>query len=267
MTAHALVEERQRCLDAGMNDHVSKPIDPDNLFATLLRWAKPRPKQSLDFQTPVVISKPSNEVVLPEIPGIKVADGLNRVAGNRRLYRDLLGQFAAKQGDAAAQVSTALESGDRNLAERIAHTVKGVAGNLGISDVQTVAQKLEKALHGSEETVSALIDEFARVMGTQVQAIEKALRDSTTARQETVQAPPFDKETAAAAIAQLRRLLEASDGDTEASFLSLQNAVAGVVERPHLDALNESINDFDFDSALVKLEEIAERCTRNGDNK
>ena len=48
MTAHALVEERQRCLDAGMNDHVSKPIDPDNLFATLMRWAKPRPKQTLE---------------------------------------------------------------------------------------------------------------------------------------------------------------------------------------------------------------------------
>jgi signal transduction histidine kinase/DNA-binding response OmpR family regulator/HPt (histidine-containing phosphotransfer) domain-containing protein len=267
MTAHALVEERQRCLDAGMNDHVSKPIDPDNLFATLLRWAKPRPKQSLDFQTPVVISKPSNEVVLPEIPGIKVADGLNRVAGNRRLYRDLLGQFATKQADAAAQVSTALENGDRNLAERIAHTVKGVAGNLGISEVQTVAQKLEKALHGGEETVSALLVEFAKVMGTQVQTIEKALRDSTTARQETVHTSPFDEETAAAAIAQLRRLLEASDGDAEASFLGLQNAVAGVVEEPYLHGLSESINDFDFASALVKLDEIAQRCTRNGDNK
>ncbi|WP_433966377.1 response regulator [Tunturiibacter gelidiferens] len=267
MTAHALVEERQRCLDAGMNDHVSKPIDPDNLFTTLLRWAKPRPKQVLDFQTPIVTLKASNEVVLPEIPGIKVADGLNRVAGNRRLYRDLLGQFAAKQGDAAAQISTALESRDLNLAERIAHTVKGVAGNLGITDVQSVAQKLEKALHGSEETVSALLDEFARVMGTQVQAIETALRDSTTARQKTQQTSPFDEETASAAIAQLRRLLEASDGDTEASFLSLQDAVAGVVEEPYLDALSESINGFDFDSALAKLEEIAERCTRNGDNK
>ncbi|MBB5339951.1 response regulator [Tunturiibacter gelidoferens] len=267
MTAHALVEERQRCLDAGMNDHVSKPIDPDNLFATLLRWAKPRPKQSLDFQTPAVISKPSNEVVLPEIPGVKVADGLNRVAGNRRLYRDLLGQFAAKQADAAAQVSIALESDDRNLAERIAHTVKGVAGNLGISEVQTVAQKLERALHGDEETVPALLLEFARVMGTQVQAIEKALRDSTTARQETVQISPFSEETTATAIAQLRRLLEASDGDAEASFLSLQHAVAGVVEEPYLNALSESINDFDFASALVKLDEIAQRCTRNGDKK
>src|SRR5208282_2458853 len=60
-----------------------------------------------------------------------------RVAGNRRLYRDLLGQFVAKQANAAAQISAALEGEDLKLAERIAHTVKGVAGNLGITHVQS----------------------------------------------------------------------------------------------------------------------------------
>ncbi len=187
MTAHALVEERQRCLDAGMNDHVSKPIDPDNLFATLLRWVKPRPKQAVDSRASVSNIKAPGEVVLPEIAGVNVADGLNRVAGNRRLYRDLLGQFAAKQGDAADQISTALETGDVKLAERVAHTVKGVAGNLGITEIQSVAQKLEKALRDGEETVSTVLAEFASVMGAQVQAIEKALHDSTTAKMEEIQ--------------------------------------------------------------------------------
>jgi signal transduction histidine kinase/CheY-like chemotaxis protein len=267
MTAHALVEERQRCLDAGMNDHVSKPIDPDNLFATLLRWVKTRPKQAVDSQVSVSNIKASSEVVLPEIAGVNVADGLNRVAGNRRLYRDLLGQFAAKQGDAADQISTALETADVKLAERVAHTVKGVAGNLGITEVQSVAQKLEKALRDGEGTVSTVLVEFASVMGAQVQAIEKALRDSTTTKMEEIQTLPFDGKTAAAAIARLRALLEASDGDAEESFRSLQDAVAGVVEKPYLDGLSASINDFDFDTALVKLDEIAERCGRHGDNK
>ncbi|MCU1249212.1 MAG: Sensory box histidine kinase/response regulator [Edaphobacter sp.] len=265
MTAHALVEERQRCLDAGMNDHVSKPIDPDNLFATLLRWAKPRPRQVVEPRVAVTNIKASDEVALPEIAGINLADALNRVAGNRRLYRDLLGQFVAKQGDAANQISTALESGDSKLAERIAHTVKGVAGNLGITEVQSVAQKLEKALRGGEGTVSTALVEFASVMGTQVQVIDKALRDSATDQPDAVQTAPFDGEAAAAAIARLKRLLEASDGDAEESFCSVQSAVAGVVEKPYLDGLSASINDFDFDAALVKLDEIAELCARNGD--
>jgi signal transduction histidine kinase/DNA-binding response OmpR family regulator/HPt (histidine-containing phosphotransfer) domain-containing protein len=267
MTAHALVEERQRCLDSGMNDHVSKPIDPDNLFATLLRWAKPRPKLAVESHAPVINVKAPDEVALPKIAGVKVADGLNRVAGNRRLYRDLLGQFAAKQGGEAAQISAAVARGDLKLAERIAHTVKGVAGNLGISEVQSVAQRLEKALRDGEGTVSAVLGEFADVMSAQVQAIEKALRDSVSTGPETMRTSPFDGKAAAAAISRLKSLLEASDGDAEGSFLSLHDAVAGVVEKSYLDGLSASINDFDFDAALVKLDEIAKRCERNGDEQ
>jgi len=82
-----------------------------------------------------------------------------------------------------------------------------------------------------------------------------------------VQTSPFHRKVAAAAIARLRILLEASDGDAEESFRSLQDAVAGVVEKAYLDGLSTSINDFDFDAALVKLDEIAERCARNGEDK
>ena len=262
MTAHALVEERQRCLDAGMNDHVSKPIDPDNLFSTLMRWAKPRPKQAVESQAAPINA--ADEVILPEIVGINLGDGLKRVAGNRRLYRDLLGQFAAKQGDAAARISAALKGGDQKLAERIAHTVKGVAGNIGITGVQSAAQKLEKAIRGGHESVLALVDEFAALLGTQVLGIEEALRRSVRAKPEEVRLSPFNGEAASGAIARLRALLEASDGDAEEAFRSLQDVVAGSVERTQLDALNASINDFDFEAALVKLDEIAERCSRNG---
>jgi signal transduction histidine kinase/CheY-like chemotaxis protein len=267
MTAHALVEERQRCLDAGMDDHVSKPIDPDNLFATLMRWAKPRPKQAVESQESPTPAKVSDEIVIPDISGVNIADGLKRVAGNRRLYRDLLAQFSVREGNAAAQISTALESGDLKLAERIAHTVKGVAGNIGITEVQFVAQRLEKALRDGDGTASVLLVEFAGVMGTQVHAIEHALRDSTTARPGEGQAAPFDAEVAAAAIARLRTLLEASDGDAEESFRSLRHAVAGAVEKTQLDGLISSINDFDFAAALLKLDEIAEYCARNGATK
>jgi PAS domain S-box-containing protein len=257
MTAHALVEERQRCLDAGMNDHVSKPIDPDHLLSTLLRWAKPRPQQARDSHEPLGTKKMSSEVILPEIAGINLADGLKRVAGNRRLYRDLLVQFAAKQADAAAEISGALESGDIKLAERIAHTVKGVAGNIGITEVQSLAEKLEKALHDGDRKILSLLVDFASLMSAQVRAIEEALCGSPT---EQVRTSPYNEEAAAEAIARLRTLLEASDGDAEESFRSLQDAVASAVEKPHLDSLSESINNFNFDRALVKLDEIANCC-------
>ena len=262
MTAHALVEERQRCLDAGMNDHVSKPIDPDVLFSTLMRWAKPRPRQATESQAPPIPARttPANTAdELPEIVGINLDDGLKRVAGNRRLYRDLLGQFVAKQANAAAQISAALESGDLKLAERIAHTVKGVAGNLGITQVQSTAKQLEKAIREGQNSVAALLGAFAAVLDTQVHAIDQALRESTPSRPKETP-PPFNGETASAIIARLRSLLDASDGGAEEAFRSLQGAVAGVVDQSDLDALSASIGDFDFTAALVKLDGIAEQC-------
>ena len=202
MTAHALVEERQRCLDAGMNDHVSKPIDPDDLFSTLLRWAKPRPKQTTGAQAPPV--RTADEVTLPEIAGIQMTDGLKRVAGNKRLYRDLLMQFAAKQGNAAAEISAAITSGDVKLAERIAHTVKGVAGNIGITEVQSTAQKLEKAIREGHDSVASLLHEFAASLSTQADAIRHALHEETPASPAKVRTSLFNGEAASDAISRLR---------------------------------------------------------------
>ena len=264
MTAHALVEERQRCLDAGMNDHVSKPIDPDVLFATLARWAKPRPKAVESSRSTTIHAITSDEVSLPEIEGINLADGLKRVAGNRRLYRDLLGQFVTKQRNAGAEISAALESGDLKLAERIAHTVKGVAGNLGIAGVQSAAQQLEKAIRDRQDTVAPLLGSFATVCGGQIEAIERALHESTPTCRAEVLAGPFDGESASAAIARLRQLLDASDGNAEEAFRSLKGVLAGVVDPSHLDALSVSIRDFDFAAALMKLDRIAEECWAKG---
>jgi|HubBroStandDraft_5_1064220.scaffolds.fasta_scaffold03549_2 signal transduction histidine kinase/DNA-binding response OmpR family regulator/HPt (histidine-containing phosphotransfer) domain-containing protein len=265
MTAHALVEERQRCLDAGMNDHVSKPIDPDALFSTLLRWAKPRPKQATEPQAKP--ARAADEVILPEIAGINVADGVRRVAGNRRLYRSLLIQFAEKQGDAAAEISAAIASGDLKLAERIAHTVKGVAGNIGITEVQSAAQKLEKAIRDGHDAVPSLLDAFAASLRTQVNAIRQALRESAPIMPQEARTSPFNGEAASGAIARLRTLLEASDGAAEDAFHNLQDAAGGAVEKSQLDALGNFINDFDFEAALVKLDEIAKICARNGDER
>jgi CheY-like chemotaxis protein len=254
MTAHALVEERQRCLEAGMNDHVSKPIDPNALFATLVRWAKPRQAQSAG--TEARPTKVTEDGTLPEIEGVDVAGGLRRVAGNKRLYRDLLVQFGAKQADAGSQIAAAIESGDRKLAERIAHTVKGVAGNIGLGQVFTVAEKLERAIREVNATVPVLVEEFAQALSCQVQAIQQAMRDVTRERPAGTRSQGFDARAAAAAIAHLRTLLESNDGDAAEAFLALEEALEGICDETRLDVLQAAIREFDFDGALLRLNEI-----------
>jgi len=257
MTAHALVEERQNCLGAGMSDHVTKPIDPDALLATLLRWAQPRQvSAAVADVTPIKIV---DAITLPEIEGVDLEGGLKRLVGNKRLYRDLLLQFASKQADAPAEIAAAIESGDPKLAERIAHTVKGVAGNLGLGQVFAAAEKMERAIRHGNVVDAETLEEFSLVLDRQVEAIRGAM-------QAVIPTEPsfeedyddFDAEATSAAIGRLRFLLERSDGDTSEAFAAVERFLAGAVARSRLDALNTAINEFDFETALNGLDAIAE---------
>jgi two-component system, sensor histidine kinase and response regulator len=262
MTAHALVEERQRCLDAGMNDHVSKPIDPDALFATLARWVKTREAPAARS-----VARPAKRaaVLIPEIDGVDVTEGLARAAGNRRLYRDLLMRFARDYVDLGAQIAAALESGDPKQAEHIVHTVKGVAGNMSISKIYASADKLEKAIRERDSAVPKLLSAFASVVTHQIHAIQHALPDAAPGPAPRKAKRSFDAREALSAARSLRELLEASNGDAAEAFSAFTDATADVVDKPRLDALGGAINEFDFESALSKLGEI-ERLYIHGDH-
>ena len=260
MTAHALVEERQRCLEAGMNDHVSKPIDPDALFATLMRWVKPRGVSATESDGRS--EKQAEDVFLPDIDGVDKISGLKRVAGNKRLYRDLLIQFAAQQADADSQILAALENQDRKLAERIVHTVKGVAGNVGLGQVFAAAEKLERAIREVNTDVPALVEEFAHVLGRQVRAIQAAMHDGMPGGPAKA-SRRFEPKAASEALAHLRTLLESSDGDAVEAFRTLENALAGTCDEQRLRGLRTAISEFEFDNALSQLDEIAKECGVN----
>jgi two-component system, sensor histidine kinase and response regulator len=262
MTAHALVEERQRCLEAGMNDHVSKPIEPNALFATLMRWGKPRQGQAASAERRA--AKAPDNVTLPEIDGVDVAGGLSRVAGNKRLYRDLLVQFAARQGAVNSQIKAAIDGGDHKLAERILHNVKGVAANIGLGGISGAAEKLERTVRERDAAVPALAEEFTRVANRQVQAIESAMRNATPDHvAQKGSSPRFDARTVSAAIARLRTLIDSCDGDAAESFVALEGTLAGICDKPRLSALSAAINEFDFDGARKKLDEIAKEYSAN----
>jgi CheY-like chemotaxis protein/HPt (histidine-containing phosphotransfer) domain-containing protein len=254
MTAHALVEERERCLKAGMNDHVTKPIDPDALFAAIQRWTKPR-------EAAVAVAPraeaPKIPPPLPDIEGIDIADGLKRVAGNVRLYRSLLEQFVAKQSDADLRITEALESGDRPTAERLAHTLKGVAGNLGISGLQQAAAKVEKGIRDSDPNLGTHLSELRSVIDPQMAAMRAATAEMSPAP------PPaanYDPELAARAVAKLNSLLEANDGNATDALEQVAVALAGRVEASRLSGLRASVEEFDFDGALATLRQIAADC-------
>jgi signal transduction histidine kinase/CheY-like chemotaxis protein len=263
MTANAMDADREICRQAGMNDHISKPIDPDAMFATVMKWIKPR--RAGTFEPPAQkVEAPSlqNILDLPEIDGVDIKDGLKRVGGNSRLYRDLLIKFAAKHSDAGLQISDALHIGDRSTAERFAHTVKGVAGNIGIKPVQFAAEKLEKAIRENDSAVSTTLQDFTSVLRTQIDAIEQALPLETLVL-EIEPRKSFDPIAASHEITRLRSQLKASDGDSEETFRTLRSVLGNQVEKARLDALGADISNFDFTEALLKLDQIVKEHSLN----
>jgi PAS domain S-box-containing protein len=259
MTAHATIEERQRCLAADMNDHIAKPIDPGNLFETVGRYYKPasasaevaqtspsavsQVSQPADAGEPVtpagleagdtaglatcatLLAAPAGE--LPSIPGLDTRDGLSRVAGNRKLYLKLLRQFIEQQGPAVAQITAALSQGDVALAERLAHTLKGVAGNIGAKPVQAAADALEKLIRERADTaaLASAQQQVAAALDPLLAALKSALVSGASEAPPAQTAPvPVDPAQSRAAAMQLAKLLSEFDPGA-ADFIEANHGV------------------------------------------
>jgi CheY-like chemotaxis protein len=184
MTAHAMAGDEDKSLQAGMNGHVTKPIGPDQLFSTLQKWIKPSDKR-VQFRQPEVIDKPpegvesiSEEEQLPEsLAGFDLSDGLKRLQGNRRLYRKLLLNFGKDYCEAGNEIRTALDAEDFEHAHSLIHNIKGLAGNLAATRLQTAAVNLEKLVKGvgkKTPTAKELNLKFSELENALNQALESA---------------------------------------------------------------------------------------------
>jgi HPt (histidine-containing phosphotransfer) domain-containing protein len=149
MTANAMETDRHKCMDAGMNDFLIKPIDPEDMWAVLVRWIRPGNVAAAPAApVPAPRAQPGD---LPQgISGLDTALGLARMAGKKPLYLAMLRRYAASQAQAGRQIREALAANDRAAAERIAHTLKGVSGNIGATAVQDLAAAVEDAFRSGE---------------------------------------------------------------------------------------------------------------------
>ena len=247
MTANATRKDRDRCLAAGMNDHLSKPIEPEKIWKALLKWIIPRHSAAAPAE---VKPQQTGEIDLPSgIEGLDMKEGLRRVLGKRPLYLSMLRKFVAGQKTVTAKIQMELESNSLNIAERLAHTLKGNCGTIGATDLQALAKKLETAIRNnrSRQEVDALLKKLQMPLADLISQLEQQLPEERL--KGMVKVAP---EQLKAVCAQLEAML--ADDDSEAvDVLDTHADLLSAAFPEHYCLIEESIRSFDFEVAQTAL--------------
>jgi two-component system, sensor histidine kinase and response regulator len=268
MTAHATSEEKQRCMEVGMNAHISKPIDPAALFDLAARFyssresAIPAPAEKTENAEKSEKAQTGKATVSSEIPvveGLESTAALARVAGNKTLYLKLLRQFATQHGSAAHRVTQELAAGDRATAEGTAHHIKGIAANLGARPVQDAADGLEKALRSGADAaqVETHRQRFVTVLTAFVGELATALGEAP-AVPVVAAATTVDPKEAREAVAKMRTLLGEFDTAASERFDEQRSLFAWLFSRDELQQFEQHVQGYAFDDALALLDKAAQ---------
>ena len=258
MTANAMAGDREKCLEAGMNDHLAKPIDPDKLFEALLRWIPARTRTANSAIPTAAKQKPSIEFAPLEIPGIDTEAALKRTGGNSQRYASLLRRFAESQAGAVEQIRAALKTEDTDSAERTAHSLKGAAANLGANALATAAGNAENAIKMQSEIEPALSD-LEQTLTATVAAIHGAL--PAPEKIEAGVSGNGDPDAVVRALSLLKKLLEADDGEAAEFMVEAQGSLTSVLSATEIEKLSRMAGDFDYGVALHALAGIADRLS------
>lgn len=261
MTANATIEDRDRCFAAGMNDYVSKPIDPEVLFSTIQKYYATTPKTIAE--SPPIQAKIENNANEIIIDGLNTVSGLKRVLGNRDLYLDLLNRFCEGQNETCAKVSVALAADDYILAERLAHTLKGVAGNIGASGVQMKSEELEHAINQKMDSsqIQIILDELSHIVEQAIENIKSVITDLSPKSEDLVITPENIAE-AKEVLLKINGYVINNDAEVLDCLDSSIKILSHVIQKKDLDKLVSTLKAFDFLNASSLLNENLENLSK-----
>ena len=271
MTANVMPGDRERCRLAGMNDFLGKPIEPDELWRALKTWIAPRPglpviasdttPEPLRFQAPVEESG-----ALPEgVAGLDVALGLGHAMGKKPLYLRLLRMFVSSHGSIEAGVMAALARDDWTQAQRLAHTLKGVAANIGATALQVNASALESSIaqRAPRAEIQTQLAATEGLLVALVGALRLALQKNANANADT--SSGTDPAGAAAVSASVDMPKVRSVCKSLMKLLADDDAAATEVFETHSELLRAAlggayvvvengIHNFEFATAMTEIE-------------
>jgi len=261
MTANATLEDRDRSLKAGMNEHIAKPIRPRILFGALLKWIEHGERELPD--TFVSERSIQNQPDLPALPGVDTQDGVKRLGGNVNSYIKLLHKFAENQAGAISDMTKALESDGRELATRLAHTLKGVSGNIGATKLQRLALDLETAINNNSNENAGLLlsetgEELARVIAM-IEGLGVQKSEQTVIKTDDILTDLLPR------LQELLTRLEEYDSAAEDILFGILENVEGTPMFDRLQSIKKQISQYDLEGAALALKPFIEEMETSGD--
>ncbi len=249
LTANAMRSDEERCLAAGMDGYLPKPIEPARLWATLVEWIVPPAREKAGD---AIMSRPSRHEGKP-IPGIDLEIGLSHVAGNRALLDSVLARYRETGGKQSARIREALAAGDADLARLLAHSVRGTAGTIGATALCAAATNLETVIFGGapgERLVPAL-EAFERETASLLAALGDGIEP--VAREEDPGAAGNDKREIAKICARIRELIAESDAGVPC-LLDEHKSLLARAFPVSFHKLETAVNQYDYEAACRILE-------------
>ncbi|MBF0587861.1 MAG: response regulator [Magnetococcales bacterium] len=256
MTANAMASDRKKSLEAGMDDHISKPVVPNELIAVVKHWVK-RHDQTPRLSEPTPAPPAVNASL--HIPGINVIQGLRNVGGNTTLYRKVLLKFSKNQGDACTHMQEHLAANDAKALEETAHALKGVAATIGAQQLSEQAAVIESSSHNADrkDTLAPIIAALSTALTQVIDAIADAFPEAAA---ESLSLTPSDPDEETVGVESLTplftesaRLLHVYDSAIEevvAQLAALRHDANG---KEHLAAMQQALDAYDFEKALQIL--------------
>ena len=263
MTAHALTGDREKSLEAGMNDHVSKPIDPEVLFRTIGKWVKRSAQEVTGLggaaEIEITTSVASYDTIdFPELDGINIRAGVKRLLGNKKSYRRILRKFRQDFEHAAESIKDLINEEKYDEAEIMAHSIKGAGANIGAEALQATAGALEMLIKdGGKGLPEKEFMDFSYELGRMMTSLSSLDRDEEPSPEVEKESVLLQPEIAKEIADRIRNAVDVGDV-TELSEIATELGARTDGSSQYEAKIGQLAEDFDFDG-LVQLADTIEK--------